>query len=435
MATAIKMPKMGMSMSEGLLAKWLKDEGDSINKGEPIVEIESDKITNVVEAKESGTLHRVGSEDEIYAVGTVLGYILAEGEEAPTGNGDVTQEAPASGNGQPDTAPATTKPAAKTETKKKFVLASPIARRLARENDIDLTNVEGTGPEGRVTEDDVRAYIDARREVKVSPVARKMAEEAGLDVTKLTGTGPGGKITKEDVQRATETEVSPKPAERGTRLSGMRRTIAQRMTESLQNTAQVTVFTEVDVTELVALRERLKQDFKVSYTDLIVQAAARALERHPKVNASLIDDRVVQHDNVHIGVAVALEDGLIVPVVRDANHKSLRDIAAEIRELAERARDEQLTPDDVSGATFSVTNLGAYGIDGFTPILNVPEAAILGVGRIMEKPAAYRGSVALRYMLVLSLTFDHRVVDGAPASAFLQTVANMLSMPYLISVE
>lgn len=432
MATAIKMPKMGMSMSEGVLARWLKADGDPINKGEPVVEIESDKITNVVEAQTSGTLHRIGTEDETYTVGAVLGYILAEGEEAPTGTGDVKEEATASG-GRPTSTKATAKPTAKAETRKEFVLASPIARRLARENDIDLADVEGTGPNGQVTEDDVRAYIDAQREVKISPVARKMAEEAGLDVTALTGTGPGGKITKEDVRRATASE--PAPAERGPRLSSMRRTIAQRMAESLQDTAQVTVFTEVDVTELVALRERLKQEFTLSYTDLIVQAAARALEHHPKVNASLIDDRLVQHDNVHIGVAVALDDGLIVPVVRDANRKPLRDIAAEIRALAERARAGTLTPDDVSGATFSVTNLGMYGIDGFTPILNVPEAAILGVGRIIEKPAAYRGSIALRHMLVLSLTFDHRVVDGAPASAFLQTVADMLSMPYLISGE
>lgn len=435
MATAVKMPKMGMSMSEGLLAKWLKADGDRIDKGEPIVEIESDKITNVVEAQTSGRLHRVGSEDETYAVGEILGYILAEGEEAPADAGEIAQEAPASGDGQPAPAAAPTEPSAKTATKKEFVLASPIARRLARENDIDLADVEGTGPGGRVTEDDVRAYIDTRREVKISPVARKMAEEAGLDLSALSGTGPGGKITKEDVQQAVEAEAAPAPAEQGARLSGMRRTIAERMTESLQNTAQVTVFTEVDVTELVAVRERLKQNFALSYTDLIVQAAARALQLHPKVNASLVDGRLVQHDDVHVGVAVALDDGLIVPVIRDADRKSLRDIAAEIRELAERARAGTLTPDDVSGATFSVTNLGMYGIDGFTPILNMPEAAILGVGRIIEKPAAYRGSITLRHILVLSLTFDHRVVDGAPASAFLQTVADMLSMPYLISAE
>lgn len=431
MATAIKMPKMGMSMSEGELTTWLKADGEYVEQGESVIEIESDKITNVVEAPSAGFLHRVETEGEVYPVGAILGYITAEGEPIPEAEHVPAAEAAPT----PEAAEAKPEPAAAPTPEKAFVLASPIARRLAREHGVDLAEVEGTGPDGRVMEDDVRTYLDARKEVKISPVARKLADEAGLDVTTLTGTGPQGRITREDVERALATRAEAPASKEGVPLTGIRRTIAQRMAESLQTMAQVTAFTDVDVTELVTLRKRLKRDFELSYTDLIIQAAARALEKHRNVNVSLVDGTLVEHGEIHVGMAVALDDGLIVPVIRNANRKSLREIAQETRDLAQRARDGTLDPDDVTGSTFSVTNLGTYGIDGFTPIINPPEAAILGVGRIVEKPAAYRGAIALRQMLVLSLTFDHRIVDGAPASAFLQTLAEMLAMPYLLSAD
>lgn len=430
MATAIKMPKMGMSMSEGELTRWLKEDGASVEHGEAIVEIESDKITNVVEAPSAGILHRRGTEGETYPVGVVLGYVAAEEEAVPEADGEPAPAAEPAAAEEAKPEPAAAPP------KKEFVLASPIARRLAREHSIELADVEGTGPDSRVTEADVRAYLDAQKAVKISPVARKLADDAGLDVTTLTGTGPQGRITRQDVEEALAArEEAPAAPEAGVPLTGMRRTIAQRMTESLQTMAQVTVFTEVDVTELVTLRERLKRDFDLSYTDIIIQAAARALEKHRNVNVSLVDGELVEHAEIHVGMAVALDDGLIVPVIRNANRKSLREIAQETRDLAQRARDGTLDPDEVTGSTFSVTNLGTYGIDGFTPIINPPEAAILGVGRIIEKPAAYRGAIALRQMLVLSLTFDHRIVDGAPASAFLHTLAEMLTTPYLLSAD
>lgn len=192
-------------------------------------------------------------------------------------------------------------------------------------------------------------------------------------------------------------------------------------------------FTECDVTELVRLRGRLQRDFELTYTDLAIQAAARALEKHPRLNASLDGDRIRLHDEIHIGMAVALEEGLIVPVIRDANRKTLREIARETKELAAWARQGAVSIDEVTGSTFSVTNLGSRGIDGFTPIINPPEAAILGVGRIVEKPAAYQGAIALRHLVVLSLTHDHRLVDGAQAADFLRTVAEMLELPYLLS--
>jgi pyruvate dehydrogenase E2 component (dihydrolipoamide acetyltransferase) len=196
--------------------------------------------------------------------------------------------------------------------------------------------------------------------------------------------------------------------------------------------AQLTLFTELDATELVRSRERLQREFALTYTDLIVHAVARALKRHPRLNAALDGDRVRLHARIHIGLAVALDDGLIVPVIRDADRKALPDLAADTHSLAERARTGQLTPEQVTGSTFTITTLGRFGIDGFTPIINPPEAAILGVGRIIEKPAAYRGAIALRHMLTLSLTHDHRVVDGAPAAAFVQTLVEMLEAPYVL---
>jgi pyruvate dehydrogenase E2 component (dihydrolipoamide acetyltransferase) len=215
-------------------------------------------------------------------------------------------------------------------------------------------------------------------------------------------------------------------------MSGMRRAIARNMHVSLQSMAQLTLFTELDATELVRLRERLQRDFGLTYTDLIVHAVARALTRHPRLNASIEGDQVRLHSRVHVGLAVALADGLIVPVIRDADRKALPDLAAETRGLAERARLGQLSAEQVSGSTFTVTSLGPFGIDGFTPIINPPEAAILGVGRIVEKPAAYHGAIALRHRLTLSLTHDHRLVDGAPAATFLQTIVEMLELPYFL---
>ncbi len=204
------------------------------------------------------------------------------------------------------------------------------------------------------------------------------------------------------------------------------------MHASLQAMAQLTLFTELDVTELMRVRERLQREFAVTVTDLVVFAAARALRQHPRLNASIVDDQVHVHQRVHVGLAVALDDGLIVPVVRDADRQSLQAIAAETRALAEQARAGQLTADQVTGGTFTVTTLGRFGIDGFTPIVNPPEAAILGIGRVIEKPAAYRGTIALRQMLTLSLTHDHRLVDGAPAARFLQQLAERLELPYFL---
>ena len=215
----------------------------------------------------------------------------------------------------------------------------------------------------------------------------------------------------------------------------MRKVIAERMQQSLQGSAQLTISTEVDVTQLIDRRQEVRQEFNVTYTDFIVQACAHALRQHPRMNASLEGNTIHVHGDIHVGLAVALDEGLIVPVVRDVDKKSLKDIAAEAKTLAEKARASQLKLEEVSGGTFTVSNLGMYGVDAFTPIINAPQSGILGVGRIVEKPVIYRGEITKRSMMVLSLTFDHRVIDGAPAGAFLQTVADLLVHGNRISLD
>jgi pyruvate dehydrogenase E2 component (dihydrolipoamide acetyltransferase) len=364
-----------MGMQEGTVVRWLKHAGERVQADDDLVEIEAAKTNQTVTSPSAGVLERVlVAEGETVAVRTPLA-ILADA---------AAQAAPVDARRAPVT---------------------PVARKLARDLGVDLAQVTGSGPGGRIDEGDVRAF--AARSAPVSAPSTPAASGA-----------PSSPLAS--------------PALAGEPLSPMRRAIARSMHTSLQTMAQLTLFTEFDATELVRLRERLRRDFALSVTDLIVYAVARALAAHPRLNATLEGDRVRVHQGVHIGLAVALEDGLIVPVIRDANAKSLAAIAAEARALAEAARAGQLMPEQVTGSTFSVTNLGRFGIDGFTPIVNPPEAAILGVGRIIEKPAAYRGGVALRHRLTLSLTHDHRLVDGAPAAMFLQRVVEMLELPYFL---
>jgi len=283
----------------------------------------------------------------------------------------------------------------------------------------------------------------------VSPIARRLAAELGVELARVVGTGPGGRVTREDVERAARdggagsppaTEAPAAEAEadasggvsltsstQTVALRGMRRTIASRMHQSLRDTAQLTISCEADVTPATELRTRLTREFDFTYTDLIIHAVARALLRHPRMNSRLNEEGIVSFPEAHVGMAVALEAGLIVPVIHDASRKTLKHIALETLDLAERARSDQLKIEHVKGGTFTVTNLGTWGVDVFTPILNPGESGILGVGRITEKPAIYRGEITRRSMLTLSLTFDHRVIDGAPAAAFLQTVIDFLN--------
>ncbi len=434
MATQIIMPKLGMAMTEGTVVKWLKQDGEEVAKGEPVVVVMSKKITYTVEAPASGILRILAGPKETRAVGQVIGFILSPGEPMP----EVEMAPPPVPEAAPievrEAAPPPPPPAPEAPRE---VRASPAARRLARELGVDLTRVRGSGPEGRITEADVRAYHEQLQRVQATPLARRIAEEEGLDLSQIPGTGPGGRITEEDVLRALEGRKAPPAAPpKAIPFTGMRQAIAERMMESLHSMAQLTLTARADVTELAGLRELLSQrwDTRLSYTDFIIKATALALKEHPILNSALVGEEIVLHGDVHIGVAVALEEGLIVPVVRHADQKSILEIHQAVRDLAERARKGELLVDEVTGSTFTITNLGMYGIDAFTPVINPPEVAILGVGRAFEELALVNGQIAARSRMVLSLTIDHRIVDGAPGAAFLQTVVRYLEHPALLFI-
>jgi len=428
-------------MKEGKISKWFKSEGDTIEKGEPFFEVETEKITNVVEATASGIVFQiVVSAGTKVPVGTIVAVIAELGEQPERIEGiqagEVVEEAePASGY----PAPPAEKPA-----EKKFVPATPAARRLAKELGVELASAAGTGPNGRITEADVKRFHEEGPPTpKMTPVAAEMIRQAELDIASIEGTGEGAKITKKDVQRFLDLKKHEDvtPPVKSMAFNGIRRSIAENMHASLHNTAQLTMFTEVDATEMIRFRDMVREEYKqddtvrISDNDTIILATSRALKQHPIMNSTLIGEEILLHDSVHMGIAVALSEGLIVPVLRDADQKNLFEIASEARELARKAREGTLTVDEVTGGTFTISNVSMFQVDGITPILKSPETGILGVGRVKAKPAVYNGEIAIRSMMFLNLTFDHQIVDGAPAAEFLQTVAGYLEDPNLIMAQ
>ncbi len=395
MAVEVTMPKFGLTMREGTIQRFFKAQGDRVNAGEPLYEVETEKVLYQVEAPASGTL-AIAMFDEGATVecGTAIAVIAEAGEDVATVAARYNKPAAAH-----RASPATSPP--------------PASRTIA-------------------------PSVSGRDRKTVSPVARKLASELGVDLDKIEGSGPGGRITREDVERAAKSAPPPAgsaPSADRVAFRGVRKVIAERMHQSLRASAQITIATEADVTPATEFRARRSREFDFSYTDMIIHSVARALMRHPRMNARLNesgnDTEIVLCANANVGVAVALDEGLIVPVVNRAESKSLREIAVESRALGEKARTGQLKLEDVTGGTFTISNLGMFGIDAFTPILNLGETGILGIGRIVEKPAVYRGEIAKRAMLWLSLTFDHRMLDGAPAAQFLQTVIELFNSPAL----
>jgi pyruvate dehydrogenase E2 component (dihydrolipoamide acetyltransferase) len=425
MPVEVTMPKFGLTMQEGTIQRFFKAAGDAVKAGEPLYEVETEKVLYEVEAPASGILAAwMHEEGAIVECGGLVAVIAALGEDAAATL--AARSASVAPGGVARAAAAT-------------AAVEPVASEVRDGGDA------GAGGAGR------RA---------VSPVARKLAAQLGVDPARIVGTGPGGRITREDIERAAHrpagaaqpvgaiapgavTRLAPtasssapaktgptsggKPRLRSTPMRGMRKTIAARMHQSLRETAQLTISTEADISAAVELRTRLTREFDFTYTDLLIHAVARALTRHPRMNSRLTEEAIISMAEVNIGMAVALDEGLIVPVIREADRKELRTIAAETKELGERARAGKLKLDDVGGGTFTISNLGGFGVDVFTPILNLGETGILGVGRIVEKPAVYRSEIARRSMVTLSLTFDHRIIDGAPAAAFLQTVIDVFN--------
>ena len=476
MATLIKLPQFGVTMTEATVVAWLKSVGDTVERGDAVANIETDKLNQEVMATASGILRRivvpVGGVAKVMEALAILGTAsepesaidAALGVSAPVVPATKTEPAKAPASASSSTAPT------RAEDEGAAVRASPLARRLAGELGVNLARVQGSGPGGRIVEEDVRtaaASGQAGGWILASPLARRLAKDAGVDLGSVTGSGPEGRIVERDFQAliaahqvsAPATTSSPAPVQatpapvpsiaagglvaapavagltrrETVRIDAMRRIIAERMSASLQTTAQLTMFAEADATALVELRAHLVPAAKVyghrppTYTDIIVSIVSRVLRDHPRLNSSLVtgdtgSPEIAEWNEVNIGVAVALDAGLVVPVIRDADRKPLQTISQELGELAESARAGRLAPDTLQGGTFTITNLGQMEVDGFTPIINPPQAAILGIGRIAKRPAVVDDVVVARSQVTLSLTFDHRIVDGAPGGAFLRDV-------------
>ena len=450
MAVELRMLQMDQTMTKGKIGKWLVKEGDTVTEGQPLLEIETDKVVHEQESPADGIIAQILPEEgSNVPVNALLAIIAAPGEEVErieAGTIEIPQQSEESKQ-------TTTKPTTPSKTQTKFtpspIKASPAAKELANKLSIDLTQVKASGPGGRILESDIHRYIETREpskteatRLKASPLARRLAKEFGLDLTTIAGSGPDGRIVRDDVMQSVDEipehvfQAEPS-ASKVIELSGIRKIIAERMTMSLQTNASVTLHTEVDATTLVEIRNLFNEELQkieksITYTDLLVKIVAIVLREHPRLNATLTDEGIQLLADINIGVAVALEDGLVVPVVRNADKIGLSDISEQIKVLAEKARSNQLTPGELQGGTFTITNLGNYGIDAFTPIINPPETGILGVGRIIKKPIVHNDEIVIRNMLSLSLTFDHRVVDGAPAAQFLQTVSQYIQNPYLM---
>ncbi|MDG1266361.1 MAG: dihydrolipoamide acetyltransferase family protein [Ilumatobacter sp.] len=466
MATEFLMPKLGLTMEEGTIAEWLVADGDDVESGTAVLRIETDKTETDVEAASSGRLHVEGQVGDTFACGERIGWFLADGEKAPAAAAPQAAEAeqPAAAAGAPAAvAPQAAAPVAGGGR----IIASPMAKRLANERGIDLRSVRGTGPGGRIVNADLEGVsatpavapaprlAEGGRPVAATAAARQLADLLGVELVSIPADPTDGRVTRDGVAQYVRaligaspgTDAMPTPAAieapspvlapamqeptSVTKLSGMRGTIAKRMHESLSEMAQLTLFMDADLDAVVADRDRRKTEGRApSYTDYVIAAAARALVQHPGVNSQITEDGVALLPEVHVGMAVALDGGLIVPVIRDTAGRDLASLGTESSRLAEAARSGSLALPDLEGGTFSVSTLGMFGVDGFTPVINPPNSAILGVGRLRnDLVLSDDGSVTTTKRLTLSLTWDHRAFDGAPAAEFCKSIADLLGNP------
>jgi pyruvate dehydrogenase E2 component (dihydrolipoamide acetyltransferase) len=419
MAVQIIMPKAGMSMEEGTLIRWLINTGDAVKKGEPVMEIETDKVTMEVEADADGfLLGKLYHDGDVVPVTMAVGYIGEKGENMP--QAETTKAAPPEA-AETQQAGQQAPPVTFTNTDTGDVRATPHAKKIAAERGIDLKDAAPSGKSGEVRGRDVESFA------RITPLARAIAESAGIDAAHIQGSGYAGKILRSDVEAATMHSAAPERRKQ----PGMRRAIADKMIQAHKLIPPVTQTMKIDVSALLESREKLNRNGGTRYTinDFILKATAVALTRHPGMMASIEGDVVTTYHSVHLGMAVALDDGLIVPVIRDAQELTLSGISARARDLAECAKKGALNPDETRGSTFTVTNMGMFGIETFTPIINTPEAAILGIGCVDDELTLDGGQVKSRKVMRISVTFDHRIMDGAGPARFMLTLRQLLENP------
>jgi len=411
MAEIIRMPRLSDTMEEGVIVEWLAKVGDTVKHGDVLAEVETDKATMELESFQDGVLLHIGVESGAVPVDGIIAVIGKEGEDFA----EQLEEAQSKGSAGPSS------DASNDESKEE-----PVSDQGSSNNSSSATSSPAQASDSRV---------------KASPLAKSMAKEAGISLSGISGSGDGGRIVKKDVEDAISsgaTSVAPSVSlptsgSENVTVSQMRKTIARRLAESKFSAPHFYLTIEIDMANAAAARQRLKAaDIKVSFNDLVVKACANALKKHPAVNSSWHGEHITVHHDVHIGVAVAVEDGLMVPVVKHANHKSLTTIGGEVRELAGKARDKKLSLDEMQGNTFTISNLGMFGIEEFTAIINPPDACILAVGGIMDKPVVRNGQIVPGKIMKVTLSCDHRVVDGATGAQFLNTLKQNLEEPLMM---
>ena len=441
MPTTVIMPALELAQETGKVIKWLKSPGDAVTKGEPIVEIETDKVTVEIEAPAAGVLRDVTAQPgDVVPVGKTIALIFAAGEA-----GGAASPAPAAAAPRAMATPSPAAPVGQSPAAVSGVRASPLARKLAEQHGVDLASIKT--PSGRVEKADVMAYVESQkpstgngtagRIAAASPKARRLAAERGMDLRALQGSGPGGAVLAADIpaaapaaQRAVAAPTAQRPAATAG-VSNVWRIMAERMTASWTSAPHFYLVREVTVSRLVTWRERASKQtgVRITYTDLLVRLVAATIAQHPRVNASWKDGAIEQHADINIGLAVALDDGLVVPVLHRADTLSLAEIATRREDLVTRAQTGKLRPADIQGGSFTISNLGMYGVDAFNAIVNPPQAAILAVGRIADRVVAVGGQATVQPTMVLTLSCDHRALDGARAAQFLGLLAEVVEEP------
>lgn len=425
MAKEVIMPALGMAQETGTLLRWFKSEGELVTKGEPLMEVETDKAAVEIEAPASGTLSNIiAHEGDVIPVGQRIAVILASGE---------------SNNASPPQSQTTVVSSPPADSQLRPIAATPVAARLAAEHNIDLAQIRTNG--GQIRKEDILAYLDAQNKpttptrILASPKARRLAHENDIDLSTIKGTGPEGAILVSNLQSLLTNSPNFQSSEPTTNYqlptSRVWRVMVDRLSQAWTTVPHFYLIREVNASRLVTWREKVQNHSaeKITYTDLVVKLTAAALKKYPRLNSSWIQDSIVLNPEINIGLAVAVEDGLLVPVIHHADELSLSEIAVRRSELVRRAQTNKLTLDDLSNGTFTISNLGMYGVDAFNAIVNPPQAAILAVSRIADRVVPVNGQPAVQPMITFSLSCDHRAVDGARGAQFLQALADLVEEP------